>query len=333
MIVGTYKTTESKSIYVLAFTKHSADFFVYQNVPQGKITMKTVKITMPPYSLFLIITAFLIVPTLHAQEGYRTSVDLQGATRIVADINGGIGTLYLKRESGNTLMTLREKRKEDEQRSDVTVDYDIRDGVGYLTMDLGNQDGDDMNALACLFRGKDSRTWYVSISDRVPIDFDISLGAGKASLDLTGIHVRGLVIDAGAGSVRARVDRPNRQSIGKVKFSAGVGSVKTRSLGNLRFSALDFDGGIGEYELDCSGALPDGARINTDIGVGTLKIALPKGVAARAVIGDNPLNSTKMYRFVRQNGNVYTTTDYESNSRRVYLNIEAGLGSVSVHWK
>ncbi len=295
--------------------------------------MCTVMNTMRRSGFFSIVMGMLLVPLLQAQDGYRTTVDLEGATEVVAEINGGIGTLNLKRGSGPALMTLRERQEDDEQRSDATVDYHVRDGIGYLTLDLGNDDGEDMNALACLFRGTDSRTWYVTLTDRVPIRFDISLGAGKASLDLTGIHVRGLTIDAGAGSVRMRVDRPNRQSIGKVTFSAGVGSVKTRGLGNLRFSALDFDGGIGEYELDCSGALPDGARIKTDIGVGSLKLALPEGVAAKAITSDNPLSSTKMYRFVQHEDDVYTTTDYEQSSRRVYLKLEAGLGSVSVHWK
>ena len=316
-----------------AFTKHSANFFVYQSETKGKITMCTRKNTMRTSAFISIIAAFLLVPLLQAQDGHKRTLDLQGATEVVADINGGIGTLNLKRGSGNALMTLREDREDDDARRDVSVDYHVRDGIGYLTLDLGNKDGDDMNALEFLFRGTDSRTWYVTLSDRVPIRFDISLGAGKASLDLTGIHVRALAIDAGAGSVRMRVDRPNRQSIGKVTFSAGVGSVKTRGLGNLRFSALDFDGGIGEYVLDCSGALPDGARIKTDIGVGSLKLALPEGVAAKAITSDNPLSSTKMYRFVQHDNDVYTTTNYESSNRRVYLNLEAGLGSVSVHWK
>lgn len=295
--------------------------------------MCTRKNTMRTSAFISIIAALLLVPLLQAQDGHKRTLDLQGATEVVADINGGIGTLNLKRGSGNALMTLREEREDNNTRRDFSVDYYVRDGIGYLTLDLGNQDGDDMNALECLFRGTDSRTWYVTLSDRVPIRFDISLGAGTASLDLTGIHVRELAIDAGAGSVRLRVDRPNRQSIGKVTFSAGVGSVKTRGLGNLRFSALDFDGGIGEYILDCSGALPDGARIKTDIGVGSLKLALPAGVAAKAIASDNPLSSTKMYRFVQHDNDVYTTTNYESNNRRVYLNLEAGLGSVSVHWK
>ena len=294
--------------------------------------MYTRKNTMQISGIIFTLTFFL-VPLLQAQDGYRTTLDLQGATEIVADINGGIGTLILKRGTGNALMTLREKQDDENARRDVSVDYQVRDGIGYLTLDLGNEDGDNMNALECLFRGTDSRTWYVTLSERVPIRFDISLGAGKANLDLTGIHVRSLAIDAGAGSVRIRVDRPNRQSIGKVTFSAGVGSVKTRGLGNLRFSALDFDGGIGEYVLDCSGALADGAHIRTDIGVGSLKLALPEGVAAKAVTSDNPLSSTKMYRFVQHDNNVYTTTNYESSTRRVYLNLESGLGSVSVHWK
>lgn len=286
----------------------------------------------PMHITFTFLLTLFAVQGLLAQEGETTRVNLEGAREVVAEINGGFGTLYLKRGSGSSLMTLREKYEDEPPEKAVRVDYHVRNGVGYLTVDLGHEDGDDMNALSCLFGGSDSRTWYMTISDRVPVRFDVSLGAGKAALNLTGIHVRGLKLEAGAGSVLMKVEQPNPEDIGEITISAGVGSVKAHRLGNLRFHSLDFDGGIGEYHLDCSGALPDGARIKTDVGVGSLVVVLPYGVGARAITSDHILNSTKMYRFVRQADETYTTENYAKSKRRVLLDLDSGLGSVSVRW-
>jgi hypothetical protein len=172
----------------------------------------------------------------------------------------------------------------------------------------------------------------MTISDRVPVRLDIALGAGEAFLNLDGLHIREFHLDAGAGSVRIDVDSPNPEEIGDVSISAGVGSVKARKLGNLRFRSLEFEGGIGEYHLDCTGMMRDEARIRTDIGVGSLVVVLPEGIAAKAVTSEHWFNSTKMYRFVRQSDNLYVTENFSQKGKRVYLDLESGLGSVSVRW-
>ena len=101
-----------------------------------------------------------------AQDRTVRRVALDGAQEVVAEINGGFGTLYLKRGSSGNLMTLKEKRKDEESdETDIDIDYHVEDGVGYLTVDLGTEGADDMNALACLLKGNSSRTWYVTISD------------------------------------------------------------------------------------------------------------------------------------------------------------------------
>lgn len=278
-----------------------------------------------------LLMAFCTLPAV-AQDGFTRSVSLEGAREVVATINGGFGTLYLKRGRGNALLQMKEKITEEGAPSDVQVEYYVEDGIGYLTLDLNTDGDEDMNALACLLQGRDSRTWYVHMNDRVPIRFNVTLGAGKASLDLTGLHVRDFRLDAGAGSVRMSVDRPNREIIDKVSISAGVGSVQTRHLGNLRFRHLEFDGGLGSYKLDCTGALPSRTRISSDIGVGSMVITLPDGVGAKAMTNDNWLSSENMYRFVQRSDNVYATENFSRSSRKVLLNLQSGLGSVSVRW-
>ncbi len=267
-----------------------------------------------------------------AQDGVTHSVSLDGAREVVATINGGFGNLYLKRGRGNALLQVREKNEEETEGSSVQIEYRVEDGVGYLTLDLNTDGEDDMNALACLLQGKGSRTWYVYVNDRVPVDFDVTLGAGRASLDLTGLHVRGLHLDTGAGSVRMSVDRPNREIIDRVSISAGIGSVQTRHLGNLRFRNLEFDGGLGSYRLDCTGALHARARISSDVGVGSLVITLPEGVGAKALTSDHWLSSESMYRFVQRSDNVYATEGFAGSSRKVLLDLQSGMGSVSVRW-
>ncbi|MFZ1729640.1 MAG: hypothetical protein WBQ23_08235 [Bacteroidota bacterium] len=288
--------------------------------------------TIIKYTL-LTFTLLAFVGTAAAQEAALRKVALGEAREVVAEINGGFGTLYLKRGSGDELLTMKEKRKNKEtDESDIEIDYYIEEGIGYLTVDMGANGESDMNALACLLNGNSSRTWYLSISDKVPIRFDITLGAGKASIDLTDIHVRDLQIDAGAGSVRLKMDKPNREEIGTVGIAAGVGSLRGTNLGNLRFQTLEFEGGLGEYVLDCSGDLPNNARITTDVGIGSLTIVLPKGIGAKATTDENWFSSRKMYHFIRKNDELYITPDYDKNPRRVMLNLQSGMGSVDVRW-
>lgn len=273
----------------------------------------------------------LFALTATAQETAYRQVALGGAKEVVAEINGGFGTLNIKRGSGDQLMTVREKTTDGSgETSNIRIDYRVENGIGYLTVDMGTEGQEDMNALACLLNGSNSKSWYVTISDQVPVRFDLTLGAGKASVDLSGIHVREFNLDAGAGSVRLRADRPNREEIGKMSISTGVGSLRAEHIGNLRFNVLDFEGGLGEYVLDCTGDLPDNAKIITDVGVGSLTIVLPKGVGAKALTGDNWFSSRKMYGFVRINDDTFESRDYDNAQRRVHLDIQSGLGSVAV---
>lgn len=283
-------------------------------------------------TLSVLTLAVLLPLTAASQEGRTRTVDLNGAREIVATVNGGFGTLYLKRGAGEALVRIREKNEDEEESSNVEVSYYIEDGVGYLTLDLNTDGDEEMNALACLLQGNSSRTWFVEMNDQVPIRFEVTLGAGRASLDLTDLHVRALSLDAGAGSVRLSVDKPNREIVNNVSISAGVGSVHTRHLGNLRFKTLDFDGGLGSYRLDCTGALPARAKIRSDVGVGSMVITLPRGVGAKAMTSDHWLSSQKMYHFVRRSDNVYSTKDFSRSERKVLLDLQSGVGSVSVRW-
>jgi hypothetical protein len=277
------------------------------------------------------LTVLLFAGILHAQDAGIRKVAPGDAKEVVATINGGFGTLFIKKGRDDELLTVRQKqRKQDGDIADIGIDYRIENGVGYLTVDMGTEGQNDMNGFAALLKGHKSRTWYMTISDRIPVRFNVTLGAGRASIDLTGIHVREFHLDAGAGSVRLKSDSPNREEIGRMSVSAGVGTVRAEDLGNLRFNELIFEGGLGEYMLDCRGELPDNTTISADVGVGSLTIVLPMDVGAKALPDNNWLSSRKMYGFVRNADESYVTTNYDRATRRVLLDLRSGLGSISV---
>jgi hypothetical protein len=67
-------------------------------------------------------------------------VALGDAKEVVAEINGGFGTLYIKRGSSDQLMTVREKHRRQDARLRIsTSNTGSRDGIGYLTDGYGHQ--------------------------------------------------------------------------------------------------------------------------------------------------------------------------------------------------
>ncbi|MDX9758063.1 MAG: hypothetical protein RBU27_02785 [Bacteroidota bacterium] len=283
------------------------------------------------HPLVIPILVILVAGVLNAQDSPVRHVALGEATEVVAKINGGYGTVHLRRGDGPMLLSVRESNaKNREAPPEIRVDYRVEDGIGFLTVDMGNDGRDEMNLLSCLLNGRGERTWDVTLAGGIPIRLDMTMGAGTATVDLTDIHLRAFHLDAGAGTVLLHADRPNAEDIGHVTISAGVGALRAERLGNLRFNELAFEGGIGEYRIDCSGALPDNAKVVSDVGVGTLTIVLPRDVGAKAITNDNWLSSRKMYGFIQKNDVTYCTPDYQRTQRRVLLDVRSGLGSVVV---
>src|SRR5690606_32409473 len=58
-------------------------------------------------------------------------------------------------------------------------------------------------------RATRGNTWRLYFSERVPLELELSLGAAEADLDLTGIPVSDLALDAGISKATLRFDAPN----------------------------------------------------------------------------------------------------------------------------
>jgi hypothetical protein len=69
----------------------------------------------------------------------------------------------------------------------------------------------------------------------------------------------------------------------RLDVDAGAVSLELASLANAGFAQMRLEGGAASYDLDFGGTLARDAEVRVNIGMSTVRIAVPAGTAARIV--------------------------------------------------
>lgn len=138
----------------------------------------------------------------------ETIGDAQGAR---VELNFGAGRLNVQKAEGKQYLV-------DGTAANVRKTYTVTDGVGRLEL---NQDTGRFLFLPPF--GDDRRvTWDIGLTGAIPLDLSVETGAGQANLDLTGLVLR--MLDLNAGVVQTRVTFPAEGRI-EAAISGGVGEL------------------------------------------------------------------------------------------------------------
>ncbi|MFN7939575.1 MAG: toast rack family protein [Bryobacteraceae bacterium] len=86
--------------------------------------------------------------------------------------------------------------------------------------------------------------WKLRFGDKLPIDFDIKLGAGETSVDLSALPVRNVEINMGVGELDLNLNGAYKRDV-DVKVHGGVGEARIQLPKNIGV-IVDAAGGIGE---------------------------------------------------------------------------------------
>lgn len=126
--------------------------------------------------------------------------------------------------------------------------------------------------------------WQLRLNNDLPMDLNVSLGAGKSVLDLGGLLLRSLDVHLGAGELdldltgkwRKSFDARIRGGIGKavVHLPKGVG-VEARARGGIgEIKAPGFKQMGHVYTNDAFGETPVTLRLDIEGGIGEIKLEL-----------------------------------------------------------
>jgi hypothetical protein len=214
----------------------------------------------------------------------------------------------------------------------ISVDYSIRNRVGYMDLSLGEgaKEGDGKKGSFHISDWEGGK-WYLKFSDAIPISFDVQLGVGKGDFDLTGLQVKDFNLSTGASDVTLSFDEPNKSCIDNISIESGVSKFDGRNLCNANFKRFRFQGGVGAYTLDFGGALTSEVDVDIEVGLGVMTIYVPSGTGARVMYDKSWVSRVDCAADFGSNGdNEFISENYYSAAGKMNIRVDSGLGSVKI---
>jgi len=170
----------------------------------------------------------------------------------------------------------------------------------------------------------------VELSPKADLGLAVSLGAVEADLDLGGLRLSDLRLEAGASRTVVRFSQPNPIRCRTADISAGAAEVSLLKLGNSRCDQIRVEGGVGRMTLDFGGAWTGSQRAELSLAVTELRLRLPRKVGVRITM-DRLLTSFDHSGLVRR-GNEWVTPDYDQAEHRLDLALTTAIGGVTIDW-
>lgn len=188
----------------------------------------------------------------------------------------------------------------------------------------GQRDGIRMKNI-----GREARA-SLSLSPTVPLDLEMSFGAGEANLDLGGLSLRRLDLSTGASETRVSFSAPNRAAADRIDLRAGVSDFVATGLGNANASRFTFEGGVGSTTLDFGGSWSRNASGSIHIGMGSLDLRFPRSLGVK-IVKNSFLTKFESSGLVKR-GDAFYSRNWDTAEHQLTLTIDAGMGSIDVGW-
>jgi hypothetical protein len=177
---------------------------------------------------------------------------------------------------------------------------------------------------------RDASTASIRLTRQVPLDIDLSFGAGRAEIQLGGVAVRRLAVSTGASETTLDFDTANPVVAHSVSIEAGAADLRVTGLGNARAERISFQGGVGATVLDFWGSWDRSATASVQMGVGSVTLRLPRHLGVR-VDRSSFLTSFTAPGMERE-GNSYYSPNWQNAPHRLTIDVSAALGSITIQW-
>lgn len=199
------------------------------------------------------------------------SVQAEGATELKATIQMGAGVLKVK---GGAADLLNATFDFSDPSWEPQVDYSVSSGTGEL-----NVKSPERINFTPPRNSRDTRyEWDLALTDALPLDLAVDMGAGEATLDLRGTDLRDLTVNLGAGKTTIDLSDSWTNDV-SADIKAGAGQLIVKVPADVGVRVVGYRDGLGSYSAD--GFKQDGdALVNDAWGTASVKldIVLRRGV-------------------------------------------------------
>ena len=234
--------------------------------------------------LFLLIIAYLLVhgrstyrhdwmndsvgASSHAHESH--SVDLQGAkaARVVVHMPSGMLSIQ-----GGADKLLQADFYQGAAWSAPNIEYHVDNAFGTLTIDQQS---------ASQIVGNSDNNWRLRLSDNVPLELEVDVGAGRGDLNLSKVDLTRMQLNVGAGQanvdltgergkdLQAQIHGGVGEAIVRLPRSVGVIAEVHGGLGSIDVHGLKEEDG--QYVNAAYGHSPNTLRLTVEGGIGHIRL-------------------------------------------------------------
>lgn len=276
--------------------------------------------------LGLLLVLVLFSPVLIGAKGdvehYQESIPDDGATQLDMTIDFGAGDIRIS--PGNPTGV-------------ALIDIDYEPDVVRYRIDQSSKGNTKHLQLTAeprrrTWKSGTTNDWDITLSRTRRLTGDFELGACDAEIDLGGIPITELSFEVGAASGELRFSAPNPERIRELKIEVGASSMDIRQLGNARIDQLDIECGAGSLEIDFTGEFSGETEAHIEVGVSSVDIVIPRGLAVRVEGEDNIFSSIDLPKrtFDEVDDNVFETDNFSTARDKLILVLEVGMGSVDI---
>jgi hypothetical protein len=197
-------------------------------------------------------------------------VELKGAKAVHMTVHMPSGELYIQ---GGATHLMEGDFYQGASWAAPSVDYSVEDGVGSLTI---NQESANQ-----LVTNSDN-TWKLKVSNEVPLELEIDVGAGRGDLNLAKVDLTRLEVNIGAGQANIDLTGERGKDL-EAEIHGGVGEAVLRLPKNVGVVAT-VHGGLGsvdvhglkeedgQYTNAAYGKAPSTIHLTVEGGIGHIKL-------------------------------------------------------------
>ena len=259
-------------------------------------------------------------------EKVTKTIEAEGAEKIIIDADLGAGEFTLKAADIDEVAII--NIEYDSRRIDYEIDYKVKRSTGYLMFESETRRKSNIDT--------DDNIWNIVVSTKYNTEINFDIGACNAEFDFGGIALEHLEIDVGAADGTIEFSKPNPIRLKEINIDAGASSIEMINIGNANFDELNFSGGVGSFDIDLRGEYHGESRVDLEIGLGSAKIIVPKGLPVRIETeGSNWLSSIEFHNedLDEIDDDLFESPDFDDADDRLVISIEVGLGSIDLYWK
>jgi hypothetical protein len=171
----------------------------------------------------------------------------------------------------------------------------------------------------------------LNLNQSIPLRLTLNTGVGDARLNLSGLRLSDLQVEAGVGGSKISAYEPNHVSCNTIRIKNGVGAMDAVGLGNLNFRDFEFAGGIGGATLDFTGEWKQGADIRIQVGVGGVTMKVPRELGVRVEAEKHFLSGLHLDGFTKRDASYYSE-NYDKAKFRLSVRVATGVGGFRIAW-